>query len=141
MPSPIQSKQFIPSELAVSCEHIYTVGNKILARGTGRQLGDHGIALVCPTCGDLWARVFPAHGNFDWRAPLASCPACPHGHSAWFPSGSFIPGLRIYSAGFGTDYDWTHNLPPEVLKWEAARYLNYYEYVLRPRLVAHNMPQ
>jgi len=116
---------------AVERECLYVVGNKILARGSGRQLGDCSRVGVCPTCGDLWSRLALSGCETSWLPVVAICPRCPHGHSAWFPAGSIFPLVRVWRAGMGEEYEWENLLPPEVLAREARLHLAHYEYRLQ----------
>lgn len=120
-------------------ECLYIVGNQILARGSGRQLGDCSRVGVCPSCGDLWSRLVITGCETSWLPVVAICPRCPHGHSSWFPAGSFFPLVRTWAAGMGAEYKWENNFPPEILAREARLHLAHYEYRLQKQASSGKM--
>ena len=75
-----------------------------------RWFGNH--AFVCPTCGELWARVWVAAD--EWRGYTFPCAKCP----PW-PLCDSVPGSVLEILG-GDNLDY---LPPAVLRRELAVHL------------------
>lgn len=70
------------------------------------------IAYICPTCGDLWARVAQPTG--EWMPLRAGCREHPYLHPV---GGSFIPPWRHTFTEF----------PQAVLEYEFDIHFNHYQ--------------
>lgn len=89
----------------------YFLGSRLLGSSPSLPMWDDATpshfstAYLCPTCGEVWARI-AVEGGQEWHPIKAFCPK----HSDYFgrPGGSFIhPWRKTY---------W--ELPQEVLKYE-----------------------
>lgn len=75
-------------------------------------------AFFCPYCAEIWARC-PVDGVKAFHALTSTCRR--HKRSSFSVPGS----LRV-----ALDDDFNNSFPPEVIRWEFHRYLNYYEGIL-----------
>lgn len=107
-------------------ERLYFIRDRLLARGPDRGYGTHSLILSCPVCGAAaWGRISSTLARTRYRSIDCLCPDCPHGHSPWYPAGSFFQAARLYAAGMGEEFDWANNFPPAVLEREARLHLAY----------------
>jgi len=120
-------------------EYLYVVRNQVLARGPSGRCGAFSRILSCPSCGTAgWGRIVyegPSEGYASWRSCDSICPKCPGGASPWFPAGSFLQALRLYTSGMGEDLDWSNHLPPEMIEWEAQCAMKYFKEKHRATIV------
>lgn len=95
----------------------YFLGTRLLASTpTPARWNDHDpiagpTMLVCPTCGEIWARVVTDHG--EWLPIRAGCPLHPYLHPV---GGSFIAPWRHTFNEF----------PQAVLEYEFDLHFNHY---------------
>ena len=78
----------------------------------------HSHAVICPHCGEVWARVYLAGRNHGWRGTTLPCEACPPWEYAFGPPGSLIGVIPTNDL---------LKLPVELLKRELLIHLNYFE--------------
>ena len=88
----------------------YFLGTRYLGQASIKYWDDTKLSseswlLVCPTCGDVWARV--ADSPTDWLPLRMACRK--HSFSTTEVGGSFIPVWLTHIDA----------LPPEVLRYEA----------------------